>query len=147
MLKATFGAVVLMTGLVSQVCAQQWGAGAPAAAVPPRVEASATPRHPAPAVREKAPADATITTSHIARLRATLNLTSAQQSLWAPVEVALSELARQQARGGDTNAMMAQLRRVKAIAMPLIKSLDEGQKHSAMTFARNFGFQQLVTAF
>lgn len=163
MLKLTLAAVALATGLVSPVYAQQWGAGAPAAAAPSRVEASATPQR-TPSAREStrahAAADAVITETHITRLRATLKLTPAQQSLWGPVEVALSELARQQAsgkaagftqkfsdRGSATAATATQLRRLKAIAMPLIQSLDEGQKRNAISFARNLGFQQLVAAF
>jgi hypothetical protein len=169
MLKAaTLSAVALMTGMVSLAGAQQWGAGAPAAsaaapvAAAPRFEAAATHRTPAGRERTKAEAgvDAVITQGHIARLRATLNLTPAQQSHWAPVEVALSELARQQANGqaaGFTQkftdrssaiaATASQLRRLKAIAMPLIKSLDDSQKRNAIGFARNLGFQQLVAAF
>jgi hypothetical protein len=166
MVKATLGAVALLTGLVSQVCAQQWGAGAPAAAPAvssPRIEASDPRRAPVPAARDSrahAAADAVITESHIARLRATLKLTPSQQSHWAPVEAALSELARQQAngeaagfkqkftdRGSAIAATATQLRRLKAIAMPLINSLDESQKRNAIGFARNFGFQQLVAAF
>jgi len=39
------------------------------------------------------------------------------------------------------------LRRIKAIAMPLIASLDENQKREAIAFGRNMGLQQLVAAF
>lgn len=164
---ATVSTIVLMTGMVSLANAQQWGAGAPAPAAPaaasPRLEAVATP-HRTPAVRDRTRAeagvDAVITPSHIARLRAALNLTPAQQSHWAPVEAALHELARQQANGeaaGFTQkftdrstaiaATATQLRRLKAIAMPLIKSLDDSQKRNAIGLARNLGFQQLVAAF
>ena len=89
-----------------------------------------------------------------------MKLTPAQQPHWTPVEAALSELARQQAKGEaagfshkytDRSSAIAatatQLRRLKAIAMPLIKSLDDSQKRDAITFARNLGFQQLVAAF
>jgi hypothetical protein len=146
---------------------QQWGAGAPAGApvisVPPGVEASADPRR-TPSVRERGRADvaidAIITESHIVRLRAALRLTPSQQSHWAPVEAALSELARQQARGeaagftykltDRTSAIAAtamQLRRLRTIAMPLINSLNDTQKRDAIAFARNMGLQQLVAAF
>ena len=40
-----------------------------------------------------------------------------------------------------------QLRRLKAVAMPLIQSLDDNQKRDAIIFARNLGLQQLVAAF
>jgi hypothetical protein len=163
MLKAILGAMALLAGMISLAHAQQqWGASsAPVIVVPPRVEASADPRR-SPAIREqaRAAADAIITESHIARLRATLRLTPSQQPYWAPVEAALSQLARQQARGEaaglsyrltDRSSAVAttatQLRRLKAIAMPLINSLDDSQKRDAIAFARNMGFQQLVAAF
>lgn len=107
--------------------------------------------------RAHAAADPIITPSHITRLRATLRLTPAQQAYWAPVEVALSELARQQARGEaagfasrftDRSAITeAHLRRIKAIAMPLIYSLDDNQKRDAVAFGRAMGLQHLVAAF
>lgn len=162
---ATVGAIALVTGMASLASAQQWGAGAPpgaTASVPPRVEASADPRR-SPSVRERAKADTAdvvITESHIARLRTTLKLTPAQVPHWAPVEAALHELARQQARGqaagfshkltdrsSATAATATQLRRLKAVAMPLIQTLDDSQKRDAVIFARNLGFQQLVAAF
>ena len=159
---AAVGVLALTTGMISLASAQhQWGASAPSASTsaPPRVEAAVDPRRTAPRERSAA-SDSVITESHIARLRATLRLTSAQQAHWLPVEVALSELARQQARGeaagfsqkftdrgASLNATMTQLRRIKSIALPLIKSLDENQKRDAISFARNMGFQQLVAAF
>jgi zinc resistance-associated protein len=101
-----------------------------------------------------------ITEEHITRLRAVLRLTPAQQQLWLPVEVALSELARQQARGQaagfiaritDRGAAIAatahHLARIRAIAMPLIQSLDETQKRDAIAFGRSMGLMQLVAAF
>ena len=170
MLKATLSVMTFLVGLVSQAGAQQWGASAPAAA--PRAEASAHSRsEPSPShaprevprsetPRAAAAADAIITESHIARLRAALRLTPAQHAHWAPVEAALSELARQQARGEaagftakltDRSSAVAatttHLRRIKAIALPLIHSLDDNQKRDAIAFGRNMGLQQLVAAF
>jgi hypothetical protein len=164
MLKAALGAVALVTSMVAPASAQQqWGASSAPIAVPSRAEASAHLGR-MPSIRERARAEATasivITESHIARLRAALRLTPAQQPHWVPVEAALSELARQQARGEaagfsykltDRSSAVAetamQLRRLRAIAMPLIMSLDDNQKRDAITFARNMGFQQLVAAF
>lgn len=157
MLKASLGAAALMTALVSLACAQQWGA------VSSNAEASADLRR-APSMRERTrvdvQVDAIITESHITRLRVALKLTPAQRPHWVPVEAALSELARQQARGeaagfshkftdrGSAVALTAaQLRRLKVIAMPLIKTLDDNQKREAIAFARHIGFQQLVAAF
>ena len=161
MLKAILGAVALATSMISLAHAQQWGAGSvPAVAIPSRAEASADPRRALPAherTRIEAGVDVVITEGHIARLRAALKLTPSQQPHWAPVEAALSQLARQQARGdagyrlADRSSAVAatatQLRRLRAIAMPLIQSLDESQKRDAIAVARHMGFQQLVAAF
>ncbi len=157
---AVSAAVVLSIGMVSPASAQQqWGAAASSAAA---AEASADPRRsPPPRDRTKAELiEAVVTEGHIARLRAALRLTPAQLPYWAPVESALNDLARQQARGeaagssakfSDRSAAIAatatQLRRLKAIAMPLIQTLDDNQKREAIAFARQLGFQQLVAAF
>jgi zinc resistance-associated protein len=153
---------MLVAGLVSQASAQQWGAGA-TVSVQSRVEASADPhRSPAAIARENkiAATDAVVTEGHITRLRAALRLTPAQQQLWAPVEAALVDLARQQARGDaaaftykltDRSSAIAatanQLRRLKVIAMPLINSLNDNQKREARAFAQAMGLQHLATAF
>ena len=167
MLKATLNVLTFLLGLVSQAGAQQWGAAGAPAASSSRTEASAHSRSghsPSHAAREApsaaAAADAVITEGLIARLRAALKLTPAQHAHWVPVEAALSELARQQARGEaagftakltDRSSAIAatttQLRRIKAIALPLINSLDENQKREALAFGRNLGLQQLVAAF
>jgi hypothetical protein len=90
----------------------------------------------------------------VPRLRAVLNLTPEQQPHWVPVEAALIELARndktdtgivQRASGVASKAM--QLRRLKALAKPLIKSLDDTQKRDALAFARRMGYGKLVAAF
>ena len=71
----------------------------------------------------------------------------AQQPHWLPVEVALSDLARQKARGLTVAATTMHLRRIKSLAMPLIMILDDNQKRDAIAFSRTMGFQQLVAAF
>lgn len=154
--------VVLATGMSTHANAQQpWGATAPAAASISRAEVTTDdPRASSGGERVKAETvQAVITESHIARLRAALKLTPAQQVHWVPVEAALSELARRQARGAagaahkltDRSSALAatamQLRRLKAVAMPLIQTLDDNQKREAIAFARTLGFQQLVAAF
>ena len=104
---------------------------------------------------------AVIKEAHIARLRAALNLTVEQQKYWGPVESALRALARQQAREEASAGVMQRmsdrasalagtavhLKRLASAAAPLIKVLDEGQKRSAVTFARNAGFGHLAQAF
>jgi hypothetical protein len=155
-------AAVLATAMVAPVNAQQqWGASTPAAAAASRAEAPAIdPRHVSGRERIKSGAvQAVITEGHIARLRVALKLTPAQHRHWVPVEAALGELARRQARSAaamtskfaDRSSAVAatahQLRRLKAVAMPLILTLDDNQKREAITFARTLGFQQLVAAF
>jgi hypothetical protein len=149
MSKATLCAAALLVGLVSQAGAQHWGAGAPVVVAPPRAEASADPRRAAPRenIRPQVAADPILTEGHIARLRSILRLTPGQQSYWLPVEVALSDLARHQARGATAAATTMHLRRIRAIAMPLIMTLDDNQKREAIAFGRMMGFQQLVAAF
>ena len=150
-------AVVLVTAMGAPAKAQQqWGAAAPAAASGSRAEATAIDtRQPSGRIRAET-VQAVITEGHIARLRAALKLSPAQHKHWVPVEAALNDLARRQAR--DTSAAFTdrssavamtatQLRRLKAVAMPLIQTLDENQKREAIAFARTLGFEQLVAAF
>jgi hypothetical protein len=101
-----------------------------------------------------------ITEGHIARLKSALNLTSAQHQYWGPVESALRGLARSQRdensnagfvrRMTDRASAMAssamQMRRLSAAAGPLIRSLDDTQKHNGMMVARRFGFERYVAA-
>jgi hypothetical protein len=99
--------------------------------------------------------------SHIARLRAALNLKPEQQRYWGPVESALRALARQQSRvasaGGFVSRMSDRatgaaataiyLRRLSSAAGPLIRVLDETQKQRAMSFVNSSGFGHLAAAF
>ena len=93
--------------------------------------------------------------SHIARLKAVLNLTPEQRPYWAPVEAALRALVRGQeaSAGGIVQRASAaaadalKLRRLAAVARPLIKVLDDEQKRDAMVLARNLGFDRVMAAF
>jgi hypothetical protein len=146
----------MLKGAVVGVLALTIGISFAAAAEPSgsadnQQEERATTQHRGPVIKE----------AHIARLRAALNLTPEQQKYWAPVESALRALARQQAREeasagvvqrmSDRASAMAgtavHLKRLVSAAAPLIKVLDESQKRSAMTFARNAGFGHLAQAF
>ena len=91
----------------------------------------------------------------VARLRTTLNLTPAQQPHWGPVEAALMDIARQDGRAETTGLVKRtsaaatramQLRRLKALAMPLIQTLDDNQRRDAIAFARRIGYGHLVAA-
>jgi len=102
-----------------------------------------------------------ITPAHIARLKAMLNLTPVQERYWPPVEAALHQFARQQARedaaaagfvqrlrdhAASASAQTLGLKRVVAAAMPLIRALDEEQKRDALRLARALGFASLASA-
>jgi hypothetical protein len=139
---ALVGAVALTTGMISLASAETWG----------------TPQEQ---TRAEAHAGPVITEAHIARLKSALNLTPAQQQYWSPVEAALRQLARRQARGDAGSGMVARvseraatlagtavhLRRLASVAAPLVRALDEGQKREAMSFAHHAGFGQLAAAF
>jgi hypothetical protein len=102
----------------------------------------------------------------IARFKAALRLTPAQQRHWPRVEAALRSMAsegdREQVadasgqpgffrRVGTRATEMAMsassMRRLVSAAQPLVKSLDEGQKREAMTLARAMGFGSLAARF
>lgn len=100
-----------------------------------------------------------VTETHIARLKAVLNLTPHQQPYWGPVESALRALARHQRqeasagfvqRWSDRATSMAstavQLRRLSVAARPLARSLDDSQKQNAIELVRRMGFEHLVAA-
>ena len=103
----------------------------------------------------------TLTSARIARIKAALKLTPAQERYWPPVEAALRELMRHQARegsGGDAAVRAdsrkpaidldsAHLHRIGAAAMPLIMSLGEEQKRDALRLARAMGLGKVVSLF
>jgi hypothetical protein len=78
-----------------------------------------------------------VTSGHIARLKAALNLTPAQERHWGAVESALRALVRVDAAG---------LKRLLAAAQPLIRTLDPEQKQQAVTLARALGIGNLAWA-
>jgi zinc resistance-associated protein len=100
-----------------------------------------------------------LTESHIARLRSVLNLNAAQERYWPAVEAALRNIMRQQAswaergsRGflqfaGAYSYQAAGFNRLMSAALPLIKTLDEGQKREAMSLARAIGIQAIPVSF
>jgi hypothetical protein len=100
-----------------------------------------------------------VTESHIAGLKSALRLTPEQRVHWAPVESALRALARQQRREGagfvqrmsDRAYSLAgtavQLRRLASAARPLIRTLSDEQKNSAMGVIRRHGFERMLAMF
>jgi hypothetical protein len=85
-----------------------------------------------------------VTMAHIARLKNVLKLTAIQASHWPAVEAALRHIARQQAQSQELDS--ASVQRLMFAAMPLIQSLDEGQKRQAVSVARSMGFAQVASA-
>jgi hypothetical protein len=103
-----------------------------------------------------------VTHAQIARFKSVLKLTAAQEQYWPAVENAFRELSRRQVREDTSSQGYIQgissrataigvsavmLQRLAAAAYPLIQSLDEGQKQSAMALARSFGLESVASAF
>ena len=145
----TLSAIALMSGTVSLASAQQWGATSSPDRAPMSATRGAVPNTPSgERTRPDAAAEPVITEGQIVRLKTTLKLTPEQQPHWVPVEAALNAMARYQASDRTSFATTAgQLQRLKAIAAPLISSLDESQKRDAIAFARRIGYGQLVASF
>lgn len=99
----------------------------------------------------------------IARFKAALRLTPAQERHWPRVEAALRSIAseddRQQVadasgrpgffrrvgtRATEMALNAASMRKLVTAAQPLVKSLDEDQKREALTLARAMGFGSLA---
>lgn len=97
---------------------------------------------------------------NIARIKSVLKLTAAQEPYWAPVEVALRDLARQQARAESSDGLVhrishkvvsvvmnsAAVQRLAVAARPLIAKLDEDQMRAAHGLAAEMGLGPVVAA-
>jgi hypothetical protein len=105
-------------------------------------------------LRAEVPSDVVVREMHITLLKFALNLRPAQEPFWAPVEAALHEMAQWQAKGSpdaDANgrtggAVVHRLKRIAALAVPLIKALDDTQRRSMMSLARSAGLEMLVAS-
>jgi hypothetical protein len=138
---ALAGAIALAFGTISTASAEPERTGA----VPTEVSAQSGPL---------------VTESHIAGLKSALRLTPEQRVHWAPVESALRALARQQRRdvgsgfvermkdrASSVAGTAVQLRRLASAARPLIRSLSDEQKSSAMGVIRRHGFERMLAMF
>jgi hypothetical protein len=85
-----------------------------------------------------------ITPGRIAHVKAVLKLTPEQERHWAPFEAALRDYLR---RHGATDIESSQLHRLGSAAMPLIMSLDNGQKAQALRVARSMGLGKVIAMF
>jgi hypothetical protein len=96
---------------------------------------------------------------NIARIKSVLKLTAAQEPYWAPVEAALRDLARHQARM-DSDGLVhrishkvvsvvlssAAVQRLAVAARPLIAKLDDEQMRAAHGLAAEMGLGPVVAA-
>ena len=101
--------------------------------------------------------------SKIAQAKATLRLTPEQERHWPRVAAALREVttrmnnAEEASAGGFVQKMSARagefvlnasaMKRLVSAAHPLIKSLDEDQKRSALSMARSMGLASVAARF
>ncbi len=107
------------------------------------------------------PGGVVVTEAAIARLKAALRLTAAQEVHWRTLEATLRHLAQdQQTRVADASGSIGFVQRVKArmksyvldvsaarqvaaAAQPLIATLDEDQKRDGITMVRALGVSAL----
>jgi hypothetical protein len=96
----------------------------------------------------------------IGRIKSVLKLTAAQEPYWAPVEAALRDLARHQARTESSDGLVhrishrvvsvvlssAAVQRLAVAARPLIAKLDDDQMRAAHGLAAEMGLGPVVAA-
>jgi hypothetical protein len=104
------------------------------------------------AVRTRAhAAGVSITPGRIAHVKAMLHLTPEQERHWAPFEAALRDYMRRQSRvsasGDGSGADSGQIHQLGSAAMPLIMSLDEGQKQKALRVAYSMGLGKIIAMY
>jgi zinc resistance-associated protein len=97
---------------------------------------------------------------NIGRIRSMLRLTPQQEPLWAPVEAALREVARQQQAHSEPAGFVRRVshrvvsivlnsvavERLAVAARPLIVALDDEQKRAASGLAHEMGLGAVVMA-
>lgn len=103
-----------------------------------------------------------VSQAQIARLKSNLKLTAEQEPLWPAVERAFRELSQQafEDSGADQGLVhrigsravavglnAVALRRLATAAYPLIQTLNDEQKQSAVAFARSVGLEDVASAF
>ncbi len=101
-----------------------------------------------------------VSQAQIARFKAALKLTPAQEQLWAPIEVELRQITRTGQRSESEGIVqrirsrfrtivldVAALRRLGDVARPLLMSLDDEQKQRGLQVARTMGMSSLASVF
>ena len=125
----------------------------------PEVEAapqvSRLPSKPERPTAAAAPSNAILDDSQIASIKRRLRLTSQQAEYWPAVEIALRDVARQQAMEArkrrshrspptlDVNS--AEVQRLIHAAMPLLQQLREDQKREVRTLVRVLGLTTVAS--
>lgn len=92
-----------------------------------------------------------LTDAHIVYIRDALRLTPAQAQYWPAVEAALRDLVQREhafRRGGliQKLSIATEVKRLIAIANPLIKTLSEAQRREGMRVAQAMGVTRMVAA-
>jgi hypothetical protein len=90
-----------------------------------------------------------LTRAQIGHVKAALRLTREQEQYWLPVEAALRDLTGRGVHGVTVAARpavldQAKLQRLVSAAMPLLMTLDDGQKRHAAALARSMGLGPLM---
>lgn len=109
-------------------------AGAAALAMMGMTLSANAPAH----AQQLAAATTGVSAGQISQLKSMLNLTSEQEAHWPAVESALRQVR--------SSFDAAGMKRLLAAARPLLKSLDEDQKRTAMRLAHSLGFSHVAAA-
>jgi len=115
---------------------------------------------PAFADHQQGRAALVISETQIARFKAALNLTPAQERLWIPIEAELRQITSTGQRSESEGIVqrirnrfraivldVSALRRVGKAARPLLMSLDFEQKQTALQLSRTMGMSSLASMF
>jgi hypothetical protein len=104
--------------------------------------------------------EASMSLAQVARLKTVLKLTAAQETLWPAIEHAFREI--KEAQEGSASQGLVQglknraaaiglnalaMQRLATAAYPLIRTLNEEQKQSGLSFARSVGLESVAAAF
>lgn len=105
------------------------------------------PAHPAPP--RDVPIKGVMTASEVARIKASLRLTSEQEPLWRPVEAVLRDIGKQQMvqiRNGSKPEVDSQaMQRVYWAAQSLLATLQPAQKEQVRRLARSMGYTSVAS--
>jgi zinc resistance-associated protein len=104
--------------------------------------------------------EASMSLAQVARLKTVLKLNAAQETLWPAIEHAFREI--KEAQEGSASQGLVQglknraaaiglnalaMQRLASAAYPLIRTLNEEQKQSGLSFARSVGLESVAAAF